>query len=367
MLRKLNTFGIFIFAMVLTLQQSFSNETITLLDRGELHPSMIADNGVFWIGHSRRQFNSEYRLEVYTPEGKLIDQAPMSHSLIMMKKAGSNLIMMTGINPNSQLTEYTTAKLENGKIRLRTTQINLGGFITFWIGALGNRHYFVDMGGNPDDTTTNLSLPAQTIFSSTGSNATYLNSRVRMPVAGTLLNNKLLLVSSQGIGMDAGSIVEVDPRSSAIRVLLTSKEARFKGLEVIPGTTHLVTSASALNKLIILDSASGQIRRELPTLGYTRAFVLTGHCLIAGNDETNTIEVFDLNSKEDKAIITENVKMAAAEFSGIKQIAVDNATGTVFARSNFSCNPMTTTCDKDYNRVITFGTTVAENVRKLCH
>ena len=171
--------------------QSFAVDTVTLLDRTEPYSAMTARNGVFWVGHSRKQFNVDFRIESYTPEGQLIATAPLRHSLLSIKPIDFDKVIITGVNPSTRLTEYTIAQLENGVIVLRTNQIDLGGgFINFWIGTLGNRAFFADVGGNPNDTSTDLQQPGQTIFYSTGSNTIYLKNRVSMPVAGLALNNK---------------------------------------------------------------------------------------------------------------------------------------------------------------------------------
>jgi hypothetical protein len=284
-----------------------------------------------------------------------------------MKKVASDTVVMTGINPTAQLTEYTFAKLENGKIRAKTTRIALGGFINFWIGSANGKHYFADMGGNPNDTNTDFNLPAQTIFSSSGSMANYLSTRVRMPIAGTVHNGKLLLVSGEAIGSPKGKIVEVDPQTQQMRVLFTSQNGNLGTLNVIPGTQDVMTNARGENKLIVFDSVTGQIRREIPTQGYSRSFDFTGHCVVVGNDENNSIEVFDLKSQDNKSVINEKITLPSKEFSGIKQIAVDDSTGIVFARSSLPCNPMMEVCDKDINRVVTFGAELGNSIRTLCH
>lgn len=354
-----------VFALFLG-QSGFSNDTVTLLDRGEPYASMISQNGVFWIGHSRRQFNAEYRIEVYTPQGKLIDKVSLTHSISSLKEGANGTVVMTGINPGSNLTEYTFAKFENGKIQKRTTQVAIDGFINFWIGTLNGRHFFADMGGNPQDTNQDFNLPAQTIFYTSSSTPHYMSTRVRMPIAGTIHNNKILLISSEGMGSPRASIVEVDPRTEAKRVLLSTKDGQFSSLKVLPETNTLITIAKAQNKLMLVDANSGEVKREIPTQGYTRSVIVSGHCLLAGNDTNNTIEVFDLNSTENKSVLKEVIAISADEFSGIKQIAVDNTTGVVFAQAALPCNPMMQLCDKDNNRVVSLGAEFAKSLQKLC-
>lgn len=367
MLRKISKFGAFLFTLSLSSAAALAVDTVTMLDRGEPYDSMIADGGILWVGQSRLNFNSNYRLEAYKADGKLVDRVTLSHSLNNIKVAGNGSVMITGISPTSRLTQYTLARVENGKIKTTTKEIALGGFITFWISNLNGRNYFVDMGGNPNDNSDPAAhLPAQTIFSSTGTNASYLSARVRMPVAGTQLNGKFLLVSSEGIGQDASSLIEVDPRTSATRVITKSQTAKYKGIEVLSGTTNVVTSALAESKIRVIDSATGDIRREFQTKGYPRSFVSTGHCIVVGNDETNVVEVFDMNSDSATPAFAAEVNLSADEFSGIKSIALDQTTGTVFARAANACNPITEACDKYNNRVVKFDQDFADRILTSC-
>jgi hypothetical protein len=339
-------------------------ETVTLLDRGEPHASMVADGGVLWVAQNRKNFNADYRLQAFAPDGRLVDEVTLSHAMWNMVQAAPGTVMMTGINPDSRLTNYTTARLDGGRIRLKTTEIALGGFINFWIASFGGKHYFADMGGNPNDDQ--LGVPAQTIFASTGTNARYLSTRLRMPLSGLGMNQKLYLVSHESIGNPKSSLVEVDPISMQKRVLISSATAAYTGIKILPGTQDLVTSALAENKIVIVDSKSGQMRRELRTKGYTRSFEFFGHCVLAGDDENNIVEIFDLNSSSDLPVMAEEVALTGDEFSGIKSIAVDQSSGMIFARASLACNPMMEACDKDYNRVVSFGAEAAERLRKAC-
>jgi hypothetical protein len=342
-----------------------ANETVTLLDRGEPYDSMLVDNGTLWVGKSRKNFNSSYSLEAYSPDGKLLDAVTLSHSIATVKRVPEGGVMVTGINPDARLTEYTRASIKSGKISVSTKRIALGGFIYFWIGELGGRQYFVDQGGNPDDSG-NLDQPAQTIFSSRGTDSKYLSTRVRMPVSGQVKDGKLLVVSSDGIGTTGARLVEIDPATAKSRIITQSKTAEYRNVEFIPGTSDVVMNALSENKLVIVDSVNGQIKREIETKGYTRSFDFIGSCVVAGNDETNTIEVFDLRSPDSAPKVALEVKLPANEFSGIRRISIDQATGVVFARANFACNPLTDRCADDNNRVIKFDLEAAAKIKSAC-
>jgi hypothetical protein len=210
--------------------------------------------------------------------------------------------------------------------------------------------------------------PAQTLFKSTSTRARFLTTRLRMPVAGMVLNNKLFLVSSEGIGASSTKIVEVDPNTQQMRILFQTNTGGLSNIELVKfeNKNYFVSNARGDNKLIVIDQESGALFREFPTLGYTRSVAVLGSCVIAGNDETNTIEAFNLKSSGSSPFLTAKVELPANLFSGIKKIAVDQTTGTVFARSALACNPMIDPCTDDNNRVVTMGSEIGNKLLANC-
>jgi hypothetical protein len=64
--------------------------------------------------------------------------------------------------------------------------------------------------------------------------------------------------------------------------------------------------------------------------------------------------------------MAEEVNLPFEQFSGLRSVAVDRATGSIFVRSSLPCNPVTDVCDKEYNRVVTFGAESAQRVKAAC-
>jgi hypothetical protein len=241
----------------------------------------------------------------------------------------------------------------------------VNGFISFWIASIGPKHFFGDIGGNSEDTNT--TGPAQTIFYSTHSQPTYLTTRLSMPLSGTKIGNKLFVVSSLGYGQDKSTILEIDVETMSKRVVMASNTARYRGLTNIPGTSDIITSASAESKVQVIDTTAGAIRREFQTKGLPRSFDMTGHCLVVGNEDTNVVEIFDMNKNSEKPAFAAEINMPPEEFSGITRVAVDPNSGTIFARASWACNPVIEPCEHDFNRVVTLGVDTAKRVKTLCH
>jgi hypothetical protein len=116
-----------------------------------------------------------------------------------------------------------------------------------------------------------------------------------------------------------------------------------------------------------INMQTGQVSREFPINGYPRSLITAGHCVIAGNDETNTVIAFDLNNPSSVAPVASTmISLSSDDFSGLKSLAVDSSTGTVFARSSLACNPVMEDCVRDYNRVISLGSEFAAKIKAAC-
>ncbi|MCX6125973.1 MAG: hypothetical protein NTV34_14670 [Proteobacteria bacterium] len=339
--------------------------TLTLLDRTEPYPSMVSIPGQVWVGKSRKSFNADYSLEVYTSDGKILGSVRLPHSVSSLKAYTATSVILTGIDPNKNLTNFTIASWNGAKISAKTTEIALGGYANFWIGSVGGRNYFADMGGNPNDNGP-IGQPAQTIFSSNGQTSRYLGTRLRMPVAGTSFENQLLMISETALGAAKTTVLKVDLATQKVTSLTPTPRLGINVLERIGGSDLFVANEQKANRIFVINARSGEVSREFPISGYVRSVAAIGHCVVAGNDESNTIEFFDLNEPNDKPTLALTVDLPANEFSGIRKIVVDGGTGSVFARSNYACNPIAETCDSDYNRIVFWNGKEAESVRKAC-
>lgn len=340
--------------------------TLTLLDRAEPNPgAMLIQNGTLWVGKSRKELNADYTVEAYDPGHRLLSSAKLPHSINFIKAYTGSSVIATGFNPNSRLTAYSIISLSNGRMNVKSTNVALGGFATFWIGSVAGKNFFVDHGGNSNDNAP-LGQPAQTIFSYNGFSSRYLTTRLSLPVDGATYNNQLLLVSREQIGSPSAKIVRVDPATHKMTVLVKDTGANFGEMAQLGSTSLFAANASGTNKVIIFDANNPGVKREFATQGYTRNVATAGHCVFAGNDETNTIEVFDVDLQSPAPVLTLSVDMPENDFSGIKKIAVDRSSGQIYARAALPCNPVMGDCNNDNNRIVNWDSETAAKVKSVC-
>jgi hypothetical protein len=135
---------------------------------------------------------------------------------------------------------------------------------------------------------------------------------------------------------------------------------------VFDNKNYLVSNARMENKLVVIARDTGEIFKEFPTQGYTRSVAVLGSCVLAGNDETNTIQAFSLRSAKDTPFLTAKVELPPNLFSGIKRIIADQTTGTIFVRSALACNPLIDPCTDNNNRVLTMGSELGSKLLANC-
>lgn len=342
-----------------------SVSTVTVLDRTEPYDSMVAQANTIWVGRSRKNMNSDYSVEAYSSRSnQLLSTVRLTHSIMSMKVYSANKILVSGINPSRQLTEYSVLELRSGQIVSTITTVPLTAFATFWVGSVAGKNYFVDHGGNPDDDQ--LGVPAQTLFTYNGGSPRYLTTRLAMPTAGVVNGEKLLLISRAGVAQNASYISLVDTRTQAITRLNPSPLNGLLGIEQVPGQNLYLSAESGANRVIMFNGTSGELVREFQTKGFTRSATSVGHCIVAGSAETNIVEFYDLNSTEQLPALALEVNLPQNEFYGVRKVVVDATTGQTYARSAFPCNPMTGQCVDDYNRVVTWGAEDTAKVKALC-
>lgn len=124
--------------------------------------------------------------------------------------------------------------------------------------------------------------------------------------------------------------------------------------------------AVAESKLRLIDVKTGETRREFSTHGYARSFAMFGHCAVVGSEETNVVEAFDLGGQSEQAVFAAKVDLSMQDFSGLKTIAIDKDSGTIFARASYACNPLIEACDHDNNRIVKFEANVSRHLVLAC-
>jgi hypothetical protein len=331
-------------------------QTITVLDKGEVHDAMIFHDGHLWVGRSRENFSSAYKMQIYSSARELVAEIPLQHSATAAYAydAQSVLVVGTGFNPN--LTQYTIIKRQGSHFVPMHKVIPAGAWANKWLGRWQGREYFSDMGGNPNDQNQDFNLPAQTLFYMSGNAPRYMTTRLRMPLGGIIVGSKAYIVRHESMGQPQSYLALVDLQSQQARDINSTPYNNFTEVVSLPEHNILALSERGAGKVRLLDQASLQEVAVIDADAGVQSLAHSSKCLFVANRESRSVNVYNLENLRAPALVqTLEVDLSLDEFYSMNKMVVDTATGAIYGRSNYPCNPWVEECVRDYNRVVFLG------------
>jgi hypothetical protein len=344
-------------------------ETIAVLDRGEPFEANVFHSNMLWVGKSRKDFNSDYSVEIYA-DGLQKGRVTFPHSATFMYPYGANSVIVVGTGYSPNLTHYSIIEKNGTNFTVRTKQIPMQAWARQWIGKHNGKEFFTDPGGNQNDPArdNDFSLASQTFFSmSTSSSPRYLTTRLRLPTYGTKVGNKFYVLNAESIGSPQSNLHRLDPATNAITKVFPSFRNALSTISVIPGTNLITLTERGANQFLIVDANSGDILSTTPIAEDSKSHAIMGKCAVIGSRAAKTIQFLDItNPAVPREVMTVAIDLPAGEFKFLDKIDVDTTNYKVFARSNMVCNPMAEACNEDWNRVITFVGETASKIVANC-
>lgn len=345
-------------------------ETVAVLDRGEPFEANIFHSNLLWVGKSRKDFNSDYSVEIYSgsvQKGKVT----FPHSATFMYPYGANSVIVVGTGYSPNLTQYSIIEKSGANFTVRTKQVPMQAWARQWIGNHNGKEFFTDPGGNQNDPArdNDFNLASQTFFSiSTSASPRYLTARLRLPTYGTKVGNKFYVLNAESIGSPQSNLHRLDPATSAITKVFPSFRNALSTISVIPGTSLITLTERGANQFLIVDANSGNILSTTPIAEDSKSHAIMGKCAVIGSRAARTIQFLDISdTAAPREVMTVAIDLPAGQFKTLDKIDVDTTNFQVFARSNMPCNPMFEACNEDWNRVVTFtgetGSKIAANCR----
>lgn len=343
--------------------------TVTTLDRGEPFEGMTFHDGVLWVGKSRKNFGSDYSLEMFEND-KLIGKVTLPHAAtyVYPYAAGSVIVVGTGYSPN--LTQYSFVSKQGASFSVRTIQIPMDAWARQWIGTHNGKEFFTDPGGNQDDPArdNDLSLASQTFFShSSGARPRYLSTRLRLPLSGVKIGGSFYVINAESIGSPRSNLYSLDPRSGKLGPLFPSYRNALAAVRAVPGSSILAVSEEGARQVLLIDTSRdahiGTATLEIDP----SALTVMGHCVITGDQVEKKIAVIDVRDPAAPfETMSLSVDLPAEEFRYLSHIAADPVNGKLYLRSNMPCNPMVEACTHDWNRVLVLAGEEAMKLAGIC-
>ncbi len=345
-------------------------KSIASLDKSEPFEGMTFHDGLLWVGRSRLDFNSNYRLDMYDRNDQLAGSVTFPHAANFVHPYGTHSVIVIGTGYSPNLTNYTIVEHTGATFAVHTHQIPMDAWANRWVGTLGGREYFTDPGGNVNDPASDQdpNLPAQTIFTMGSSGRPqYLTTRLRMPIGGTKVGSVLYLLHGESMADPRTNLVRLDPQTGAMTSAFDTFRNDLTALVQLPGTTVLALAEAGANQVLFYDTATQALRGTATVEGRLRSLTAFGHCVLAGSDETRSVTALDFaDVTSPRVVATLTVDLTTDEFHSLNKVEVDATNGRVYARSNFPCNPMMQICNAEWNRVISFTGVDADKIAVAC-
>ena len=328
---------------------------ITELDATEPFDAMAFHGGVLWVGNSRNMMSSSYRLKAFTADGTLVADQAFPHSQTYIYPYNDRSVLIVGVKSEPNLTHYSIVTY-NGPGRALTVQtkaIPAEAWAFQWMGTAGSKEFFIDMSGLVDDPErdANPNLASRTIFTMQSGRPTYSPARVRMPIEGIKVGSDFFVLHRLGLGQPQSGLVRVNSSSFATQNIFTAWRNLVTDVVHVPAVNMIVAAEMGADQILLIDPTTGDLKGTYPVAGGPRTLTAVGHCVAVGAEQTKKIALIDLKGVPD-LVDSVDLSSLGAAFHSIRKVAVDRTTGQVFARSNFPCNPMVTSCTQSENSVV---------------
>lgn len=345
---------------VASVTQAAEISTVTLLDRGEPHEGMVFHDQHLFVGKSRTDFNSDYRVEIYNSSQQLVSTIKLGHSATYIHAYNDHsvLVLGTAFAPKNQ-TVYTVIENRGGKFTAKANPIAVTAWAYRWLGTVDGREYFADPGGNGQDNNQDPKLPAQTIFSLLRGTPRYLPVRMRLPIAGVTSGSKLFVVQRESMGFGESNVGIIDTASNQLTYAFPEFRNGLKDIVKVERGDVLAVSESGTDSVLFLNRSSGQLAGSVRTDASPTSLATYGKCVIVGSESERTIQAVDVsNPAAPQVSASVRLDLPENEFKWLAKIVVDGLSGVIYARSHFACNPIAEECNDDWNRVVAIKTSI---------
>jgi hypothetical protein len=157
-----------------------------------------------------------------------------------------------------------------------------------------------------------------------------------------LVNNSIFLVEQPNVVDSASNLVRVDlsNQSKPTELFPTLRKGLVSLIE-LSGPDSLAVSEEGASQVLLLDPKSSQLTSTIPVAaGTPRGLAQLGNCLVVGSEASRKVSFYSLKTSPQSLVATWDLSGAGQSLMGIRDLAVDPASGTVYVRSAYACVPM---------------------------
>ncbi len=171
-------------------------KVVTELDVFEPFDAHVFNDGLLWVGRSRKNLGADYHIQVFDSAGSQVFTKELPHSARFLYPYGANGVLSVGVSYKDNLTYFSTVERKNGKFTVISKKIPLGAFGNEWAGKPGLL-YFMDPGGY--DAGEPIGVTLRTIFTLRGNSFNYLAPRIPGPHHPLYVGNQLFLIEHPSV------------------------------------------------------------------------------------------------------------------------------------------------------------------------
>lgn len=331
---------------------------LTTLSPLEGSDSMVSHLGHVFVGVTRGTATlPHYTVLGYNPaNGQIAFQVRLPHAPRQLAAYSATEVIAVGTDPKNDQSSYSIITVKNGKPSVKTKTIGINALAWAYVGQTQKDNYFIDLGGMSEEGLVQ-NRAGRTVFSTTKSvftfgqlAPTFTTARIPVPVNGKPAAGGIVLIHQYSIGSSVSNATLLNPVRASHHELFKEPRKALRDFISLSGSNLLFSEAGA-DQLLLVDAAKAELKASIPVAGAPRSLAELGRCVLVGSETSRKIEVRAKSDLSAAPIETVDLSVLGPAFKLLHKIVVDQASGRVFAKSAYGCNPRVEVCQALSNAV----------------
>lgn len=308
-------------AQTFALNQNVTVKVVSELCNNEPYEPLLFHAGSLWTGRSRGvQGGNDYALELFSPEGKLLDKHALVHTNGGVWAYGPNQVLVMGKNQWPWKSYFSVFTQQNNKIK----QVSSKDF-----GLAIQPEFFA---GNPNRLFFNEAGNAKT-FEWVRGQPKYLAPTVSGPGKMLLVGDYLFVIERRNITLGDESMLRIDLKTNTADRTFKTYRNHLSHMTSLQNGKYIAVSETLANQILIVDVAKNEIVETLPVPNQPEGVAEYKNCLVTISEIDNHVHFFRIDIGQSKEVDEWDVAQVGNKFGMGRGIAVDPSTGRVYSRS----------------------------------
>ena len=314
-------------------------QLIRKLSYAEISTAQLYHSKKLWVGMSRLGYDPQYVIELYTPDGKLLQHYKMAHSLDRLYTYGDDTVLAIGrVKDGSVYSYYSILQYSQQSLKV-LKQKSFSADITtqFFAGKPNEEPKFFGAPGGSDTLNGTEIFGAdkgtRSVFTLGSRSPRFLLSRFGFLKGLAKMGNNIYVLEALSIGQ-ADNIVRLDLTQPEIKYaprLLTDKAYPFieKIEEFDPDT--LVAPVSGTGEVLFVDVKTQGIRKvNLHEYGAPVEAKKLGRCAVVATKDQRKVIFYDMVAN--KVLKVWDYSAVGEDLVVIRTISIDQENAKIYVK-----------------------------------